>query len=538
MAQALPFESEAATPRRADRITLDHGAGASPGLLAGAALLAVSLVLFAINTRHGLAIEPDTTRYMGISPVPWDAPVYHWLLTSGLPIGIGLQTAAMGIAIVTLVVNVAVIYGLILRGTDSWRLAAGGTALVICAPQFVGLSAAAMSEGPFLSLLLLSIWCALDYLKFWRRGSLVLSAVLLGLASLTRFTAPPLGAAIVLVLLLDPRRPLTARVADCALLALISAALFFAWVGWSQESAGRSIGRELAFNGNLGPAEWRGNLETFLAWVLPGGFGLPVRLALLLSAIAYAGTTAWRQLREWCGARERTGQETDTSLALCVLLSVFFVGYLGFVFLSTTIEANLTLDGRYALPAYILLIIVLAVQYARLDRPGRGRSWLQGALLALAALILVSHAGRTATHSFKTWREGAGYNAVQWRQSPTVAAVRRLPENAVVYANGADVTALLTSRTVLLSPQVKQYRTDRPEPGNELPVQLDRMRMQARTNPVYLVFYDNLSWRFYLASEADLVRQLGLPAPVRFADGRIYRLAPASFVHAGTEARQ
>lgn len=534
MAQVLPLENGAATPHPSLRDGL--GLGATPALLAGAALLVASIILFVINTHHGISIEPDSTRYMSISPIAWDAPVYHWLVTGGLPIGIGVQTAAMGIALLTLLINVALIYGLILRGSDSWRLAGVGTALVALAPQFVGLSAAAMSEGPFLSFLLLSVWFTLDYVQSWRRGSLLLSAVMLGLASLTRFTAPPLGAAIVLLLLLDPRRPMKARLADCALVALVSGALFFAWIGWSQESEGRSIGRELAFNGNLGLAEWRANLEAFLAWVLPRGFGLPLRLVLLSLVVGYAGTTAWRQLGEWRGVRERAGHETGTGLALCVVLALFFLGYLGFVILSTTIEANLFLDGRYALPAYLLLIIVLAVQYARLVRPGLGRSRLQGALLVLAALVLVSHAGRTAIHSLQTWRDGSGFNAVQWRQSPTMAAVRRLPADAVIYANGADVAALLTGRAALMSPQMMDYRLGRPEPGNELPVQLARMRMQARTSPVYLVFYDNMNWRFYLAAEADLVRLLGLPAPTRFADGRIYRVAPTSSVNA-TQAR-
>ncbi|MFD1961121.1 hypothetical protein ACFSHP_22680 [Novosphingobium panipatense] len=89
------------------------------------------------------------------------------------------------------------------------------------APQFVGLHASAMSEAPFLSFLLLSIWCALSYLQSFRRTDLVLSAVLLGVASLTRFTAParsrnrgshtPRQA---------PRSP--DRLKDCLLLALVS----------------------------------------------------------------------------------------------------------------------------------------------------------------------------------------------------------------------------------------------------------------------------------------------------------------------------
>ncbi|MFD1961119.1 hypothetical protein ACFSHP_22670 [Novosphingobium panipatense] len=103
----------------------------------------------------------------------------------------------------------------------------------------------------------------------------------------------------------------------------------------------------------------------------------------------------------------------------------------------------------------------------------------------------------------------------------------------MLYANGPDVTALKTGRKTFLSPQTKQYRTDRPEPGNELPAQLARIELQARTRPVFLVFYDHLDWRFYLASEPELVRLLSLPRPARFDDGRIYQV-PDGAATAGT----
>lgn len=488
--------------------------------LSRSALLAASLLLFAANTRHGLAIQPDSTRYMGISPVPYDAPVYHWLLTGGLSLDISLSAAATAIALLTLVANVLLIHGLILRGSGDWRVAAVGAGLATLAPQFVGLHASAMSEAPFLSFLLLSIWCALSYLQSFRRTDLVLSAVLLGVASLTRFTAPPLGAAIAAVILLDRRRALPDRLKDCLLLALVSGGIFFSWVVWSQISSGRSIGRELAFYGNMGAAEWRASLDAFLAWVLPGRFGLTLRLALLLVVLGTAVMQVRREVDHHLDRQSLPEGQAGNRAALTIILGGMFVGYLGFVLLSTTIEANLTFDGRYALPAYIFLVMLLSVQFTRLEETPSLRTFL----LAMAVVVGLSHGVRTAAHTLKTARDGGGYNADIWRNSATIAAVRKLPADAVIYANGPDVTALKTGRKTFLSPQTKQYRTDRPEPGNELPAQLARIQLQARTRPVFLVFYDHLDWRFYLASEPELVRLLSLPRPARFDDGRIYQV--------------
>jgi hypothetical protein len=107
-----------------------------------------------------------------------------------------------------------------------------------------------------------------------------------------------------------------------------------------------------------------------------------------------------------------------------------------------------------------------------------------------------------------------------------MAAVKELPGNAVLYSNGADVVALLADRPAQIVPQERLLRTNRPDPANPPEAQIALMRTQANAGlPVYVICLDRIDWRFYLASEARLKRDLALEPAGQFADGRIYRVA-------------
>ncbi|GEM_PF-1567014 len=511
----------AMAPRRGARST------SSGGWFACALLVLLSLVLYRLSSHHGMTVWPDSTRYMGISPVPYDAPVYHWMLVLPHALGVPLLTAAAAWAVVTLTANVVLIFALIRRTAGDWRLSALGTALIALAPQFVSLHAAVISEPPFITLVLLTLWFTLDYFERGRRRDLLIASLMLGMATLTRFTAPPLGLAIVLVILTDPRPSFARRMADSALLAIPGAALFFAWVAISTLTVGHSIGRELRFYGNMGPDQWWANLETTAAWILPDAVPLAIRVALLLGVLGFAGWQFARQLAAWRSTR--LDISCELRIAFSLMLGLFFVGYLAFVWLSTALEANLQFVGRYGFPAYVVLVMLVTTQASGLDmRPGRART--AGLILtAFALLLLASHGLRTGVRTEQVFREGNGFLSVEWQASPTMAAVRTLPAGAALYSNGADVVALLSDRSAQIVPMERLLRTNRPDPRNPPEAQIARIRAQANAGlPVYLIVLDRIDWRFYLASEDRLKRELALVPAGAFADGRIYRVAPTA----------
>src|SRR3546814_13371992 len=75
-------------------------------------------------------------------------------------------------------------------------------------------------------------------------------------SDLVRFTAPPLGAAIAICLLINPRHPLRQRILDACRIAVVSGSIFVLWTFASEALVGRSTGRPLQFYGNMDSDAW------------------------------------------------------------------------------------------------------------------------------------------------------------------------------------------------------------------------------------------------------------------------------------------
>lgn len=491
--------------------------------ITGALLAALSIAIFLINTRHGIGIYPDTTRYMGINELPYDAPIYAWLVQVWPIFGIGMTTGAKALGLVFVCANTLLVWSLLVRATGMLEYAALGTALIILAPQFVTLHSLAMSEAPFLFLLLLVVQLSLRYFDTDNRAWLVLSAVALGLATLTRFTAPPMGAAVAVCLLFDQSRHFNRRAADALIYAGVSASIFLGWTAISHLEKGHSIGRELSFYGNMGAKQWLNSLETLTAWLLPDEIPFAIRVMVLCLFIAAATSLIIVDMHRAFGRGEA---EPVGNRYLPAMFGLFIVFYMAFMVLATSIEANLSLNGRYAFPTYVMTVMALTIVVANSpEMRGLPRFFRYG-LVALAVLVLVSHAFRTATRSLDAYASGIGFASLEWINSPTMLAARALPQSALVYSNGADAIAYVLQRPAYFIPQRFELRTGIEKPSRPFEKQVQQVIDAAAGRPAYIVMFDKVTWRFYRATESELIQHLPLVNVAATADGRIYAVRP------------
>ncbi len=485
----------------------------------------ISIIIYMINTRHGIGIMSDTTRYMGINDRPYDAPVYPFLLRLLVWSGFTLEGGAKFFGFIIVGANTAIIWHLLWRATGKIAYVAIGTALIILAPQFVTLHSVAMSEAPFVFLLLLTALTLLWYLETESRQWLVACAVALGLAALTRFTAPPMGAAVALCLLVFPRFNFSRRVMDAILFGAVSGAIFFVWTAISQITAGHSIGRELRFHGNMGTKEWLTSLEALTAWILPDQIPFSLRTIIFLAVfLAIAALTV-------AHARRTIFQPQGTRIVeamLPTLFALFFVFYLMFMVLATSIEANLALNGRYAFPIYVTTFMLATIVLASTPVRAGLFKWVQVGLIAFGVIVLASHIARTAVRSQSDYQNGIGYAGLDWMQSTTMLALKELPADAEIYSNGADAIAYVLKRKAHFIPQHLELRTGIEDPALPFETELQNMRTALEAQVSYVVFFDNVDWRFYLATEAELKERLGLVLVKATPDGRIYEMPKAA----------
>lgn len=485
-----------------------------------------SLALFLLSTRHGIGILPDTTRYMGLIEAPYDAPLYAWVLAAGTSVGLSIEYAAKVIGLLLACANSFLVWLLLIRTTGKRAYAAVGTALIVFSPLYVSMHSVAMSEPLFLFCILLTLFAVLEYWKAEQRVWLICCGAAVGAAALVRFTAPPLGAAIALCLLLDPRPRLSRRISDAAILAVVSGGIFFGWVLFSQSTAGRSLGRELTFHGNMDAEAWMSSLHSLTALFLPTQVPLLLRVAVSAYLLCGAAYLCWRQRRNVLSHPDGKGRLGDM---LPTVLGLFFVFYVAFLLLAFWVEANQHFVGRYLFPVYVTTVIMATVALAGVPG-GSGRArWFRALFLLLAVLVLASHLVRTADRTREAYVEGIGYAGVKWQQSPIVQAARGLPADATIYSNGADALSFVLKRPVLQSPAHTDPRTEREPRHTPLAQQFDELRDELAAGNTYVVFVDAVDWRDYLVPEDDLRQRLDMQLVDQEPDGRIYaRKQPSS----------
>ena len=228
-----------------------------------------------------------------------------------------------------------------------------------------------MSEPVFFLLIFCSVLAF--FMAFFRthnRLLLVPSAVAGGAATLARFSAPPLSAAMGLALLANPRRTLRQRIADLLRFALIEGVIFIGWIGASAASNDHGIGREVRLYGNPDLERRVSGLKTLSTLIVPSMVPAVIRYALLVLAL---GLCIWLTAGYLGGVvRQWRGRRIVDDIVVPLVFGLFALFYIGFMIVAVYMEANLPISTRYALPFYIALVIAVTLAAGSLRFSSRG----------------------------------------------------------------------------------------------------------------------------------------------------------------------
>src|SRR3546814_17124491 len=103
---------------------------------------------------------------------------------------------------------------------------------------------------------------------------------------------------------------------------------------------------------------WRSSLAALMSWLLPEQ--LPIAARITVFSLALAGGV---YLSVWHGRRvlAPTRESRVSDAMLPIVLGLFFIAYLAFMVLATSLEANLSLNTRYAFPIYVTTMIMMTI---------------------------------------------------------------------------------------------------------------------------------------------------------------------------------
>jgi hypothetical protein len=374
-----------------------------------------------------------------------------------------------------------------------------------------------LTEPAFVLFYLLGFLFLARHLHGGVRGYLLLGATATSLAFLTRYVgAVVVGIAILGILTLGRRSPRT-RVSAAGIFAAITCLPMCLWVLRNVIVSGTAANRTLALH-PVGEDQIRQFGATLATWLLPElvrSFRLGIATATCLAMVLGAAVLLIKRR----GSLTWTGCQVPSLLALH---GAFIPAYLGFVVISISLfDAHTPLDHRILLPVYLsgFIIFLYGMTWFLLQIHDFRRNLL--CLLLLPFFIL--HSFRGVSLLVGGYTVGYGYTSKAWRSSPILAAVRQLPGDIPIYTNGPDVIYIHSGRNANWVPYSVRLTENRP--NEDFSRDLSSMIADVESNHGVIVFFDKITWRWYLVQEDQLLRKYALQIAKAADDGRIYAIS-------------
>jgi hypothetical protein len=329
--------------------------------------------------------------------------------------------------------------------------------LVITFPTSLRLAGSAMSEPLFMLLLAASFYCLLGYFRYGTSRWLVSSIVLTSLLPMTRYIGLvmiPVGTAAILLMLPGSRKK---RLGQAVLFGLGSSLPILVWQAWiylfvDQTLAGRTLSLDWGEMAGRFVRFYTDTTRLVLTWFPLGGavwnlrFRYRYLLILLVLAVLFIATLL--AARRTHGGIRRA--RLDSAFQVACLGVLWLGAYTAFLAVDGLIMTPLPpITNRILLPLFPglllgLLGILSTWQHAWFH--GRWR-WLGALPWLLTAMAVVHYYPTTVDEVLIRYHQGVGMTAYTWRHSETMAAVRALPQDAVIISNDSYVLWIWADRT-------------------------------------------------------------------------------------------
>jgi hypothetical protein len=486
--------------------------------------VAASTLIFALSRWAGPGVTPDSVAYLaaaeslaggeGFRGADGGAYAAYPPL---LPFVLALLSAGPADAETAARLLNAVCFGAtaFLAGWAVWQSSGSpmGALVTAIAVTFLrpGVDAAlhVWSEPVFTTLAMLALALALR--RVARPGderALWLACAAAGLAALTRYIGVLVVLAVAVTPLLDrtPHRRAALRGLGAGGVALAPLAL---WCLYNLARTGTFAGERYPSGDTLRDVVHATAMALARPLAPPVLSGSVAALALVALAAALVGAALWRAFVAGDPRVERAARR----LAPLALFTALYLAYLVAASARTALDP---IDDRLIAPVLPPLIVVLVGLATAAVRGGIARTALVAALL----LWLIAPAAATARYLERVGSDGiGGYGAARWRDSALLAALRDVPDDAILYSNDPFAVRYWTGRAARLSPRRHPYRSPG-TPVDDLPALREAL---ASGREVRLVWFEGVP-RDFLAGLAELAPAIGLQPMFEATGGTVYRI--------------
>ncbi len=390
-----------------------------------------------LATAQNLAAGAGLKSFEGLHYVHWP-PLFPMLLALFELIGLGAEEAGRWInaASFGLIVLVSGIW--LTRTLRSRLLALGGTFAVLIAYPLIDRSSYLMTEPLFILLTLMALFRMESFLQSGKRTSMVLGAVLFGLAAVTRYTGI-FGMIAGLLMVILRRGTFNEKLKSSLSFGAISSLPLAGALAYNQATAQTLTGGREFASGQSILDSMKQILSVFDQWIIPTEYNF-VNFLYIPFILFFVMVTFYALLKV-NGKREYSRLLSSSFLPF----GLFILIYLGMITVITPLAAGTPIDSRYLLPVYVPTILVTSYWGDRLMSRNSGNllQWVPVSVIMIGCII---HFGFTIQKDISDTSEGLdrGYpewlhHTAEWDESETLSWLETNPVSGIVSSPAFDL---------------------------------------------------------------------------------------------------
>jgi hypothetical protein len=353
--------------------------------------------------------------------------------------------------------------GLILKYySKSLIIAICGALTLIFAKVMIYISFMVWTEPLFIFLILLGMFQLTKFLDTQKRSFFIASAIITGIATITRYAGLPFIASFAFCIFLFSKSDTKKRIFDSISFFLISSSFLLLWFIRILSNRGTGTVSGIIYT-PLTSLNFDRLLYTFSYFLLPA---VKVSNGLFIAIVTLISLSA---LTLYCVVkRKMKGEKTETDQPvskLPLIITIAIIAYTLFIFIvKTFMRASVLLDDRTFSPVYVLgLILILSVFHRLLQYLNDFRK-TKKAYLVVCTIIFLSFftlnvVGGSISYS-KFLKHGFGFSQKFFNDDKNLfQSIKKLPANTKIYTNSPYALYYLTGKRSDLLPFKKNSNT-------------------------------------------------------------------------------
>ena len=428
-------------------------------------LVGVLTILY--STRLGIGIGSDSVGYLGgaesllrgqgyshftgpgeLKPTTQWPPLFSLALTPFGFVGLSISEGARWLNALLFGINILLVGYVVYRNTAFWP-AIFASLIILTSVDQIRLHAMAYSEPLYFFLGLSGLYFLDRYINTSKTYPLIISALLISAATLTRYIGVTLIVTLCLSILILGKRSLGHRLVDCAIAGAISSLPVLLLVMRNVSVSGRVIVYLGSPHARLITAgQIRQGLNTISLWLLPESVSFGLR-ALMLVAVALVMLLMLARLRR-----------SIASSFWWLNVIYVFVYCLGLSLSIISVDPRIPYDFRYLSPVFASVVIILTLSIYRISR--RAGRWVGVGVSVFCVLFSLSYVQRTVSVVKGIRQNGQGWEA--WRESKIISLVKNLPGDVRIYSTNPIPMRFLSHRDMRELPWKFDQYTLKPSP--------------------------------------------------------------------------